>query len=101
MNKIFKIIDEEINKFLNENDYQGEHQAPDADDAPMHDLTDTYSDDIYGMDAARMYKHYDDWRDGQAINIIQSARNKPNKQIRVYRAVPDLNFEIKSKLKPL
>lgn len=93
MRSISEIIIDEINRFLNE-DYRGDHIAPSVDDAPMYDLTDTYSDDIYGMDAARMYKHYGDYRDNQAINIIQSARNKPNQQIKIYRAVPDINHDI-------
>ena len=67
----------------------------------MHDLSNTYPDDIYSGDASRLYAHYDDNRDNYAIHIIQSARNKPNKPIKVYRAVPDLNFDLKQKLKPL
>ena len=101
MGTVFGIIGDEINKFLNEEDYRGMHQAPSADDAPMHDLSDTYPEDIYGGDAARLYGHYGDYRDNQAISLIQSARNKPNQRIKIYRAVPDLNFETKSKLKPL
>ena len=101
MNMLSNIINNEINKFLNENDYRGEHQAPDVNDSPMYDLTNTYPDDIYGYDAARLYAHYGDNRDSEAINIIQSARNKPNKSIKIYRAVPDINIDIKSKLKPL
>jgi len=94
---IIRIIKEEINN------YHGEHTAPKAnsDDAPMHDLTDIYGDDIYGYDAARMYSHYGDNRDYGAINIIQSAKNKPNKPIKIYRAVPDINYDIKTNLKPL
>ena len=99
---IVEIIKSEINFFLKENDdYRGEHTAPTSDDSPMYDLTDTYSDDIYGYDAARMYPHYHDNRDYEALSIIGSARNKPNKAIKIYRAVPDNNFEIKNKLKPL
>lgn len=98
---ILEIIENEIKSFLNENDYRGEHSAPSPEDSPMHDLSDTYPEDIYGNDAARRYKHYDDWRDNQAIHIIQSARNKPNKPIKIYRAVPDINYEIKTKMKPL
>ena len=88
MNMLSNIINNEINKFLNENDYRGEHQAPDVNDSPMYDLTNTYPDDIYSYDAARLYAIYGDNRDSEAINIIQSARNKPNKLIKIYRAVP-------------
>jgi DNA mismatch repair ATPase MutL len=101
MENVFEIILSEIKKFLNEDDYRGEHSAPSSEDSPMYDLSNTYPDDIYSNDAARRYKHYGDSRDNQAIHIIQSARNKPNKQIKIFRAVPDINFNIKSKLKPL
>lgn len=100
--KLINVIKSEIKNFMIENiDYRGEHSAPTRDDAPMHDLTDTYPDDIYGPNAAKMYGHYHDYRDNEAISIIQSAHNKPNKPIKIYRAVPDVNYEIKSKLKPL
>ena len=102
MKLLIKIINEEINSFVGENDdYHGEHQAPSTDDAPLHDITQTYPEDIYSSDAARMYGHYGDYRDQQAIGIIQSARNKPNKPIKIYRAVPDINHDLNTKLKPL
>lgn len=101
MNSVFEIVLDEINKILGEDDYQGEHSAPTADSAPMHDLTDTYPDDIYGSDAARLYSHYGDHRDRGAIGIIQNARNKPNQPVKIYRAVPDVNYDIKTNLKPL
>lgn len=97
---IFSIINSEIRSFLNE-DYRGEHHAPSTDSAPMYDLGDTYPDDIYSGDAARLYSHYGDNRDRQAIGIIQNARNKPNQAVKIYRAVPDINYDIKIKLKPL
>jgi hypothetical protein len=99
--KIMEIIENEIKSFLIENDYRGEHTAPSSEDSPMHDLTDTYPDDIYSANAARMYGHYQDNRDYEALSIIQSARNKPNKLIKIYRAVPDINYELNTKLKPL
>lgn len=99
---LINIIKSEIQNFMIENlDYRGEHSAPTRDDAPMYDLTDIYPDDIYSTNAARMYAHYGDYRDQEAINIIQSAHNKPNKPIKIYRAIPDINYEIKTKLKPL
>jgi hypothetical protein len=103
MNNMLEIIIDEINKFLNEEDYRGGHTAPapDADDAPMYNLKNIYPENIYSNDAARLYSHYGDNRDNEAIYIIQSAKNKPNKLIKIYRAVPDINFNIKLKLKPL
>lgn len=101
MKNLLNIINEEILKILNEDNYRGSHSAPSTNSSPMHDLVDTYPDDIYGNDAARLYFHYRDNRDVQAIHIIQSARNKPNLPIKIYRAVPDVNYDIKTKLKPL
>lgn len=98
---IQEIIKEEIINYLQEEDYRGNHSAPTTDSSPMHDLSDTYPDDIYSYDAARLYSHYNNWKDNQAISIIQSARNKPKKPIKIYRAVPDLNFDTNSKLKLL
>ena len=68
--------------------YMGEHEAPDrSNGAPMHNLKGTYPDDIYTMDAVRNYGDGHPY-DNSAIAIIQSARNKPNKGIKIYRAVP-------------
>jgi len=101
MNRLQEIIRNEVESFLSENDYRGEHSAPSSEDSPMHDLTDSYPEDIYGSGAARMYSHYGDYRDNQAIGVIQSARNKPNMPVKIYRAVPDINYELKTRLKPL
>ena len=97
---ILQIIKEEVVNYLNENDYVGQHSAPhgDSDDAPMHDLTNIYGDDIYSHNAPRYFKHYDDSRDYGAINIIQLAKGKPNKPIKIYRAVPDVNYDSQLKL---
>ena len=88
---IIEIINSELKQFLLENDYRGGHTMTTSDAAPMHDLTQLYPDDIYGISAARMYGHYHDNRDNEAISIIQNARNKPNKLIKIYRAVPNIN----------
>ncbi len=103
MNILLKIINEEVDKLLNEDDYRGEHSAPSSngDDAAIHDLTKLYPDDIYGNDAARSYGHYGDNRDYEAINIIQSVRNKPNARVKIYRAVPDIGYDINQKIKEL
>lgn len=94
---VMRIVREEVNKFLNEDDYQGQHSAPHTEDnSPMYDLS-----DIYTNNAAKYFKHYGDNRDYGTINIIQSARNKPNKPIKIYRAVPDVNYNNNLKLKEL
>ena len=76
-------------KKIKEEDYKGEHTAPSKDQgySPMDNLYDTYGDDIYTSNAARYYGDGYPF-DNLAIAIMQSARNKPNKLIKIYRAVP-------------
>ena len=80
-------LNEKVNSFLNEEDYRGEHQAPNKNDSPMYDVTNAFSSDIYGSNALRMFGGYNSY-DNYSIAIIQQAKNKPNKQIKIYRAVP-------------
>lgn len=102
MMHVQNIVLQEIKRFLlKEDNYRGEHTAPGIEDSPMHNLKDTYDNDIYTFDAPRLYAHYHDHRDNEAISIIQSARNKPNQPIKIYRAVPDVIKDINLKLKPL
>lgn len=71
-------------------DYMGQHQAPDRDNgAPLDDLTANgiYPDDIYSNDALEMYGFGGEFS-AQALSIANSAKGKPNKQIKIYRAVP-------------
>ena len=89
--------------FIFENDnYKGEHEAPMNADctAPLHDITKIFPDDFYSGNALHLYGQGED-SDSEAIHIIQSAKNKPNKLIKIYRAVPDINREIDKKLKEL
>lgn len=96
-----------INKFINfiNENYKGDfHNAPTKEngDAPLYNLTDVYPDDIYSNKGARMYGDYGgDIRDMRIINILNSAKGKPNYPIKIYRAVPDINYELKQKIKPL
>lgn len=82
MKSIEEIIQEELL------DYRGSHQAPEPSDSdsPMYDVTMTYGEDIYGPQAMRLYGHrpYDNY----SISLIQRARNKPNMQVKIYRAIP-------------
>ena len=68
-------------------DYKGEHTAPDSDSAPMWDLRGTYPEDIYTSVAV---SYYGSGRkdDGEAISIIQGAKGRRDKQVRIFRAVP-------------
>ena len=74
--------------WLENEDYRGTHKAPDKENgAPLHDLTNIYPDDIYGPNGARYYGHGDP-TDYFTISVIQAAKNKPNMQVKIYRAVP-------------
>jgi len=78
---LINIIKEEIE------DYRGYHQAPESDDSPMYDVTNAFGKGMYTNDALKYFgvnKSYDAY----SIALIQQARNKPNKQIKIYRAVP-------------
>jgi DNA polymerase III epsilon subunit-like protein len=71
-------------------EYMGQHQAPDRDNgAPLHELTANgiYPDDIYSKDALEMYGFGGEFS-AAALSLANSAKGKPNKQIKVYRAVP-------------
>lgn len=73
----------------NEEDYRGEHHAPNKDDSPMYDVTNEYGEDIYDNieKAVRYFGAYRPY-DSYSIGLIQSARNKPNMRVKIYRAVP-------------
>lgn len=88
--KLIKIINECILD-LKEEDYRGEHSAPvpSSSTAPLYDLTQNFPNDIYSNDAVRLYGNNDPI-DKYTMYIIQSARNKPNKQISIYRAIPKI-----------
>ena len=69
-----------------EHDYRGSHKAPGKDDAPLTDLTMVYGDDIQSNNAIRYYGTRID--DNLNYSIIQKARDNPNLQVVIYRAVP-------------
>jgi hypothetical protein len=71
-------------------DYSGEHRAPQRDSgAPLDNLKDVYPEDVYGPKGALYYGHASgDATDKAAIRIIQSARNKPDAPVKVFRAIP-------------
>jgi hypothetical protein len=82
-------------------DYRGMHLAPDnTGGAPLHDLTEIYPDDIYSAQGVQYYGTSEPF-DRESIGIIQMARGKPNYPVTIYRAVPDENKEIKTKIKEL
>jgi len=74
-----------------EADYRGNHTAPTADSgSPLYDLSGTYPDDVYSGKAAQYYGHYGQNHpdDMQTVSIMQQYRNKPDKVITIYRAIP-------------
>jgi hypothetical protein len=83
----FKATSEDI-RFMP--DYSGEHRAPQRDSgAPLDNLKDVYPDDVYGPKGALYYGQASgDATDKAAIRIIQSARNKPDAPVKVFRAIP-------------
>lgn len=81
-------------------EYRGSHKAPDKTYAPLHDMTQVYPDDIYSNEAPRYYGHNGgDINDKEMINTIRYYRNKPNVMVRIYRAIPNFNKELETKLK--
>jgi len=93
-----------IKKILKESldNYHGEHQAPDKDDIPIYNMTLGYPDDIYSNEAARMYgDHSEEYSDQYSLWIINSVKNKPKAKVKIYRAVPDINYEFNKELKDL
>ncbi len=90
--------------WLNESEYRGSHQAPSkGDGAPLHNMTETYPDDIYTLPLMTAARYYGDSvpEDIEAMSIIQSAKGRPNKPIKIYRAVPDLNKDIDRQIKKM
>ena len=83
---------------LENEDYKGTHTAPNKEDAPLHDLTNTYPDDIYS-DKGVLYYGDGSPFDGESIGIIRSAKGKPNSSVKIFRAVPDINKETNKKIK--
>lgn len=80
-------------EIINEDDYRIAHRAPMHDSgSPLHDLSSTYPDDIYGPNAIQYYGTREP-ADNDSIRKIKMFRNKPNGVLQIYRAVPK---EVKS-----
>lgn len=78
------------------NTYKMSHRAPNKETgASANDVTEMFSKDIYSKDAARIHKHGSKSMDMESIKVIQSAKNKPDAEITIYRAIPkDVNAKI-------
>ena len=95
-------------EFINEDldtSYRMDHSAPVKDDnAPLYDMTmnGIYDVDIYSDNAKRLYDtgaDYEGYSDQVVLNIIRTVRNKPNKLVKIYRSVPDINYEKNKEIK--
>lgn len=83
-------------------DYRYSHTAPVCNDElnnSLDNLKEVFGDDMYSNKA---YQYYGDGYnfDKLAISIIQSYYLRPNKQIRIYRAVPKI-LTLSDKIKEL
>ena len=102
-----KFIATTIREYLNESfssnnpsEYVGQHSAPDKDEnEPMYNIEGMFPD-IYSDKALRYYGNYG-LDDASVIFQIQSVRNKPNKSVVIYRAVPNINKDIDKKIEDL
>jgi hypothetical protein len=68
-------------------DYRMSHRAPTRDGNPTADDLSSVFDDIYGANALRLNSTGMPF-DKKAIEVIQSIRGNPDKEITIYRALP-------------
>jgi hypothetical protein len=103
--KLKKLIENTIDEYLNEefssnnpSEYGGQHYAPPKDQNSSMDNVVFMFPDMYTENAYRYYSGYglDDY---SVINQIKSVYNKPNKSVKIYRAVPNINKDIDEKIK--
>ncbi len=73
---------------LTEEDYKGSHTAPNTDSDPMHNLENTFGDDVYTQNCVRYFGHGGGADDAFSCAVIRMAKDKPNQKIKIYRAVP-------------
>jgi len=69
--------------------YAGGHTAPNLErGATMDSPSDIWGNDIYSQNALQWFGTGDRGIDAESLRVIQRARNNPNAQVTVYRAVP-------------
>ena len=74
---------------VNDADYKGQHSAPmSGDNAPLHDLSQVYPEDIYGSKGLQYYGTGDNAIDSESMDIINSLKGKPDQTVTMYRSVP-------------
>lgn len=90
---INRIISDVINEFVvsnNPSDYAGNNLAPGKEDNdPMYDVSNMFPD-MYTDNAYKYYSGYG-LDDAAVINQIKYVHNKPNRLIKIYRAVPNID----------
>lgn len=95
-----------FNNNLNESeeDYKGEHEAPDREyGSPLHDVRDMFGKDFYDLSIDEIVRQFGSYiyYDRNLAYIIKQYYNKPNSKIKIYRAIPDFNKENTDKIKDL
>jgi len=90
---------------MEDTNYHGEHKAPDKEGGkPIYDLTEIYPD-IYTEKFDTVVRYYGTVNDGvddrESLKIILSVKNKPNANVKIYRAIPNFNKEIVDKVKEI
>lgn len=100
---INRIISDVINEFVisnNPSDYAGNNLAPGKEDNdPMYDVSNMFPD-MYTDNAYKYYSGYG-LDDAAVINQIKYVHNKPNRLIKIYRAVPYINKDIDTNINKL
>jgi len=87
-----KIIDEAVIEPAAEvaGGFRGQHRPMTVENgaARLHDLTPSFGEDIYGVNARRFFGTGDDVMDNATLNILKRVRGKPDSEITVFRAIP-------------
>lgn len=94
-NKLFKYIIEEAEE------YRGEHKAPDKESgSPLYDVTlnGIYPSDFY-TSPANWYVSSDEEK--ESWGIVHRYKGRANRLIKIYRAVPNFNYELDKELKDI
>lgn len=82
-----------------ETEYRGNHTpAIREKGSSLDDMSDVYPDDIYSGMGARYYGDSLPY-DNESISIISYCRGRPNRSVKIYRAVPDFNYDINEEIK--
>lgn len=102
---ITDLIKEEYDNILNEyEEYTRHHKAPTKlSGSPLYDVSEVFGKDFYIESSDTVARYYGSGYnfDEILVRIIRDYYNKPNDKIKIYRAIPDLNKELKNKIDDL